>query len=115
MLSNKYCLYVIGLLAGTHSIEGSTGVFAIQNGFIGLAGAIMFVQYMLFFDSWKKFLIALAVSTYLATFICGSRFFSFLCGYLPFLLFSIAVIVLCAYNRKSIALEYEYAKKALNK
>ena len=56
MLPNKYCLYVIGLLAGTYSIEGSTGIFAIQNGFIGLAGAIMFVQYMLLFDSWKNFL-----------------------------------------------------------
>ena len=115
MLPNKYCLYVIGLLAGTYSIEGSTGIFAIQNGFIGLAGAIMFVQYMLLFDSWKKFLISIAVSTYLATFICGSRFYSFLCGYLPFLLLSIAIIVHCAYKGKSIALEYEYAKKELNK
>ena len=102
-------------MAGTYSIEGSTGVFAIQNGFIGLAGAIMFVQLILFFNTWKKSAIALAVSTYLASIICGHRFFSFLCGYLVFVLFGIVVAISCAYNKKSIDLEYDFVKKELQK
>src|SRR5574344_1578687 len=98
-MSNKYCLYVIGFMAGIYSIEGSSGVFAIQNGFIGLAGAIMFVQLILFFDTWKKFAIALAALTYAASIICGHRFYSFFCGYLFFLLITIAVIVMCLYKK----------------
>ena len=112
-MSNKYCLYVIGFMAGIYSIEGSTGVFAIQNGFIGLAGAIMFVQLILFFNTWKKFAIALAVSTYLASIICGHRFYSFLCGYLFFLLLMIAVIGTCLYKKQPIEPEYEHARKSL--
>lgn len=113
MLSNKYCLYTIGFTAGIYSIEGASGVFAIQNGFIGLAGAVMFVQYLIFFDSWKTFSIALAASTYAASIICGHRFYSFLSGYLLFLLLAIVVIIMCIYNKKPISIEYEYARKSL--
>ena len=115
MPSNKYTTYIVGFLGGIASIEGSSGVFAIQNGFIGLAGAIMFVQLILFFDTWKKFTIALGVLTYAASIICGHRFFSFLCGYLLFVLFGIVVVASCIYNKKSIYLEYDFVKKELQK
>ena len=77
----KNFIYAVAFIIGPTCFDNPGGVFAVQNGFISLAGAIIFVQLLDKLDSWFLFIIGIAVITFLGNIVCGGRFIPFFCGY----------------------------------
>ena len=76
----KNFVYAVAFIIGLTCFDSPGGVFAVQNGFIALAGAIIFMQLLDKLDSYLMFLIGVTVVTFLGYIVCGSRFFPFFCG-----------------------------------
>ena len=96
----KNFVYAVAFIIGLTCFDSPGGVFAVQNGFIALAGAIIFVQLLDKLDSYLMFLIGVIVVTSLGYIVCGSRFSPFLCGYALPLAYIFIMLVSCHFSKQ---------------
>lgn len=96
----KNFIYAVAFMIGLACFDSPGGVFAVHNGFISLAGAIIFVQLLDKLDSWFMFLIGIAVITFLGDIVCGSRFIPFLCGYILPLAYVLVMLTSCHFSKR---------------
>ena len=96
----KNFVYAVAFIIGLTCFDSPGGVFAVQNGFIALAGAIIFMQLLDKLDSYLMFLIGVTVVTFLGYIVCGSRFFPFFCGYALPLAYILIMLVSCRFSKQ---------------
>ena len=106
----KNFVYAVAFIIGLTCFDSPDGVFAVQNGFIALAGAIIFMQLLDKLDSYLMFLIGVTVVTFLGYIVCGSRFFPFFCGYALPLAYILIMLVSC---RISLRFMFEQLRKEI--
>ena len=100
MMKIRNLIYYVALFTGGTCFDNPGGIFGVQNGFIALAGAIVFIQLLDKLDSCLIFLGGIAIATFVGNIICGSRFIPFFSGYILPLIYLLYKLISCYFSNQ---------------